>query len=91
MAEIETLQDRVSRLAESYKEARTEIVKLKKRLTTAQTTAAAAIKQRLPSQQGPVTPTMRRPPKRERCKCLGEVENCHYCYGSGWVGGGYSR
>ena len=55
-AELGTLKDRVSRLAESYKEAKTEIATLKKRLTTAQATAAEAIKQKLPSHQGPATP-----------------------------------
>lgn len=89
--EIGTLEARVSRLAESYEKARTEIATLKKRLTTAQATAAKTAKQELPGHQGPAAPTTRRTPKRERCKCRGEVENCHYCYGSGWVGGGYPK
>ena len=88
---LEEAKGRVSRLAESYKEAKTEIATLKKRLTTAQATAADAIKQKLPSHQGPATPTTRRAPKRERCTCRGEVENCHFCFGSGWVGGGYPK
>ena len=90
-AEMGTLKDRVSRLTESYKEARTEIATLKSRLATAQATAAEATKQELRSHQGQAAPTTRRAPKRERCKCRGEVENCHYCYGLGWVGGGYHK
>ena len=88
-AEIDDLSGRNIRLTRSLQEARTEIATLKKRLTTAQSTAAEATKKNLPSHQGPATPTTRRTPKRERCKCRGEVENCHFCYGSGWVGGGY--
>ena len=90
-AEIGTLKDRMSRLTESYKDARTEIATLKKRLSTAQATTAQATKKKLPSHQGPATPTTRRASKRERCQCGGEVENCHFCFGSGWVGGGYPR
>ena len=78
-------------MTESYKEARTEIATLKSRLATAQATAAEATKQELRSHQGQAAPTTRRAPKRERCKCRGEVENCHYCYGLGWVGGGYHK
>jgi sugar diacid utilization regulator len=90
-AEIGTLKDRMSRLTESYKDARTEIATLKKRQITARATAAQATKKKLPSHQGPATPTTRRAPERERCGCRGEVENCHFCFGSGWVGGGYPK
>ena len=90
-AEIGTLKDRMSRLSESYKEARSESATLTKRLITAQATVAEATKRILSSHQGPATPTTGRSPKRERCKCRGEVENCHFCFGSGWVGGGYPK
>ena len=78
---------------ESYKDARTEsaTLTLKKRQITARATAAQATKKKLPSHQGPATPTTRRAPERERCGCRGEVENCHFCFGSGWVGGGYPK
>ena len=92
-AEIGTLKDRMSRLTESYKDARTEsaTLTLKKRQITARATAAQATKKKLPSHQGPATPTTRRAPERKRCGCGGEVENCHFCFGSGWVGGGYPK
>ena len=90
-AEIRTLKDRIYRLTASYEDAKTEIATLKTRLITAQATAAQATKKKLPSHQGPATNNETSSETPQRCGCGGEVENCHFCFGSGWVGGGYPK